>query len=150
MASLFAQFVSARLDYIALNREMGRSESELLALEHFCSKAVVKTIQGISRLTMEEGNAVAKLALETQDLQRELKLMIQTIIEKRMQFDADVGATNGGAGQELAPGGVAGPHMNRMQTLLHWRKYLLQAMWDVLLDVDRPLIAIVRLLAIFP
>ena len=71
MASLLVQFVSARLDYIALNREMGRAESELLALENVCSQAVVKTIQGISTLTMEEGNAVATLVLETRNLQQE-------------------------------------------------------------------------------
>ena len=118
MASLLVQFVSARLDYIALNREMGRAESELLAFENVCIQAVVKTIQGMSTLTMEEGNAVATLVLGTQNLQQEFKLMIQTEVEKRMHIDADVGATNGGAGQELVPGRAAGSHMNRMQTLL--------------------------------
>ena len=60
MATALEQFVSARLDYSALNREVGRSTEDIMGLEKVCSDAIIKTISNVRTLTMEDGAAVCK------------------------------------------------------------------------------------------
>ena len=124
MATALEQFVSARLDYIALNREVGRSTDDIMGLEKVCSDAIIKTMSNVRTLTMEDGAAVCKLVLETPNLSQELKLAIQAEIEKRMQFAPvaqDVAQVIGDVPRSSAS---ASCHMSRLQTLIHLRFYL--------------------------
>ena len=141
--SALINFVKSRLDLLELKALMKASAADCGDLQKKCTEAMVKCIQGVTTVSVENSIVLTKLVAETAHLDAAQKDAFLRELDNRLETDVWIGS--------VAPDGSAvnNSHMAKLQTFTSFRNFLWEELWAIIMNIDMPYIETMKACARF-